>query len=418
MGVAQQVTEGFFDLVPHRVAVVMVDFQNDFCSPEVFGGGPVTNTRNAKAAQRANAFAAHAAGLGAHVVYTRQILDMGHLTARQRRWERPDGLCAAGTWGAGLFVEPVRGSSVVVKYRYDCWQSPSFVEFLDGKDIDGLVICGVELVCCVLYAVLGAAERGYHYMVPQDLVSGQDPGNETGDKAVRDYLHFSHPEHAIGSSEEILSRWRARAGVFPRGGLSADTGAVSERLRVREIDDDEGQRLVRIIRRGSGSVVTWRRAQMVLLSAQGMDAAGIAKVAFTGEDRVLDVIRNFNADGFGSLYPKYRGGRPPEFTLGQRREIKKIAKAKPAELGLPFSTWSLARLAEFLVAEGVVDDISHEGLRILLRLGSGTCSPPASWARTNSTGTSSCARPGPSSLPCVTSRSTGPTTPAIKSRPA
>jgi hypothetical protein len=54
--------------------------------------------------------------------------------------------------------------------------------------------------------------------------------------------------------------------------LVADTGPVTERLRVREIDDDEGRRLVRIVRRGSGSVVTWRRAQMVLLSAQGMGA--------------------------------------------------------------------------------------------------------------------------------------------------
>ena len=138
-------------------------------------------------------------------------------------------------------------------------------------------------------------------------------------------------------------------------------------MRVREIDDDEGRRLVRIIRRGSGSVVTWRRAQMVLLSAQGMDATAIAKVAFTSEDRVRDVIRNFNADGFGSLYPKYKGGHPPKFTLGQRREIKKIAKARPTEHDLPFSTWSLSKLAEFLVAEGVVDDISHEGLRVLLR---------------------------------------------------
>ena len=142
---------------------------------------------------------------------------------------------------------------------------------------------------------------------------------------------------------------------------------MTERLRVREIDDDEGQRLVRIIRRGSGSVVTWRRAQMVLLSAQGMDVPAIARVAFTSEDRVRDVIRNFNADGFSSLYPKYKGGHPPKFTLAQRREIKKIAKAKPAEHDLPFSTWSLARLADFLVAEGVVDDISHEGLRVLLR---------------------------------------------------
>ena len=106
---------------------------------------------------------------------------------------------------------------------------------------------------------------------------------------------------------------------------------------------------------------------MVLLSAQGMDVPAIAKVAFTSEDRVRDVIRNFNADGFGSLYPKYKGGHPPKFTLAQRREIKKIAKSRPAEHDLPFSTWSLAKLADFLVAEGVVDDISHEGLRVLLR---------------------------------------------------
>ena len=56
---------------------------------------------------------------------------------------------------------------------------------------------------------------------------------------------------------------------------------------------------LRIVRQVSGSVVAWRRAQMVLLSAQGMDVAAIAKVAFTSEDRVRDVIRNFSADGFG-----------------------------------------------------------------------------------------------------------------------
>jgi hypothetical protein len=52
------------------------------------------------------------------------------------------------------------------------------------------------------------------------------------------------------------------------------------RLRVREIDDDddEGRRLVRIVRRGSGSVVPWRRAQIAFLSAQGINAAAIAKV--------------------------------------------------------------------------------------------------------------------------------------------
>jgi transposase len=106
---------------------------------------------------------------------------------------------------------------------------------------------------------------------------------------------------------------------------------------------------------------------MVLLSAQGMDVGQIAKVAFTSSDRVREVIHNFNDDGFLSLDPKYSGGRPPKFTLPQRREIKKIALGRPSDHNLPFSTWSLSKLAEFLVAEGVVDDISHEGLRVLLR---------------------------------------------------
>jgi transposase len=106
---------------------------------------------------------------------------------------------------------------------------------------------------------------------------------------------------------------------------------------------------------------------MVLLSAQHMPVAKIAEVTFTSPDRVRDVIHNFDADGFDSLYPRYAGGRPPKFSLPQRGQIKKIALSRPEDHDLPFSTWSLSKLADFLVAEGVVDDISHEGLRLLLR---------------------------------------------------
>jgi len=38
------------------------------------------------------------------------------------------------------------------------------------------------------------------------------------------------------------------------------------------------------VRRSSGSVVTWRRAQMVLLAAQAMPVSQIAKVTFTSQD--------------------------------------------------------------------------------------------------------------------------------------
>jgi transposase len=80
----------------------------------------------------------------------------------------------------------------------------------------------------------------------------------------------------------------------------------------------------------------------------------------------LMLIERGGRHGFDSLAAKYSGGRPPKFTLPERREIKKVALSRPVDHNLPSSTWSLSKLAEFLVAEGVVDDISHEGLRVLL----------------------------------------------------
>jgi transposase len=93
---------------------------------------------------------------------------------------------------------------------------------------------------------------------------------------------------------------------------------------------------VRIVRRNSGLVVTWRRAQMVLLSAQGMDVEQIARVAFTSPDRVQDVINNVNDDGFESLYPKYSGGRPPTFTLPQSQQIRRSPCRGPRITGCRF----------------------------------------------------------------------------------
>jgi nicotinamidase-related amidase len=196
---------GLEHLAPSQTAILLVDFQNDFCSPGVFHDSPVTNTQNAATAHRANDFASKAAALGAHVIYSQQILDLSKLTPRQRRRERPDGLCAVGSWGAELFIQPVPGAHIVTKYRFDIWQSRDFTDRLDTLKVEGLVIGGVELCSCVLYAVLGAEERGYDYLVAQDLVSGQDPGADTYNRAVREYLRITHG--AIDTAQSLLKLW-------------------------------------------------------------------------------------------------------------------------------------------------------------------------------------------------------------------
>jgi transposase len=79
----------------------------------------------------------------------------------------------------------------------------------------------------------------------------------------------------------------------------------------------------------------------------------------------------------------YRGGRPQTFTLPKRQEIKRIALSDPQDLGLPFATWSLSKLADYLVAEGVVTDISHEGLRQLLHHEGVRFQAVSTWTRSN-----------------------------------
>src|SRR5438046_323440 len=123
-------------LAPHQVAVVLVDFQNDFCHPDAGRGRVPTNTANAATARRANDFARRAARLGAHVIYSQQVLNLARLTPLQRKWESVEtGLCVEGSWGAELFVDPIPGSSVVRKDRFDIWQAREFGELLDARGI-------------------------------------------------------------------------------------------------------------------------------------------------------------------------------------------------------------------------------------------------------------------------------------------
>jgi hypothetical protein len=95
------------------------------------------------------------------------------------------------------------------------------------------------------------------------------------------------------------------------------------------------RRLVRIVRRASGSVVTWRRAQMgaAVRSGHGRGGDCEGRVHQRGPGR--DVIRNFSADGFSSLYPKYRGGRAPKFTWSSAGRWSAPATWTPAMTAPP-----------------------------------------------------------------------------------
>jgi transposase len=133
---------------------------------------------------------------------------------------------------------------------------------------------------------------------------------------------------------------------------------------VRPVTMAEGRRLQRIGRTAKDPVKL-RRAIVVLMSAQGQAAPDIAHLLDCSPEYVRGVIHAFNKSGFPALDPKWSGGRPATISEPVRRQVCLIARCCPRDLGLAFSTWSLAKLAEHLAAAGIAR-ISRESIRQIL----------------------------------------------------
>ncbi|MHA6792255.1 helix-turn-helix domain-containing protein [Pseudonocardia bannensis] len=132
---------------------------------------------------------------------------------------------------------------------------------------------------------------------------------------------------------------------------------------VRPLSMDEGRKLQRITRT-SKDPVRMRRAIVVMMSGQGQTVRDITALLQVSEDYVRDVIHAFNERGFDALDPKWSGGRRRKIGKQVREWICLIARTSPAECGLTgFSTWSLAKLRDYLLAEGIVAELSRETLR-------------------------------------------------------
>jgi transposase len=82
---------------------------------------------------------------------------------------------------------------------------------------------------------------------------------------------------------------------------------------VRELSPGEGSRLKSISKRAKYQSKR-QRAMILLASSTGMSAPQIAVLVRTDESHVRKVIHAFNEEGFGSLDPDYRGGRPKKTT--------------------------------------------------------------------------------------------------------
>ena len=94
------------------------------------------------------------------------------------------------------------------------------------------------------------------------------------------------------------------------------------------------------------------RAQMVLLAAERrMPATEIAQIVRASEETVRRWLKRYLAEGVEGLRDEPHPGAPRKLTAEYRQKLVQAVRRRPRSLGLPFSLWTLRRLADYMAEQ-------------------------------------------------------------------
>ena len=82
---------------------------------------------------------------------------------------------------------------------------------------------------------------------------------------------------------------------------------------------------------------------------------------------VRRAIKDFNNKGLAFLIRGKTTGRKKKFTEEQRAKILEVINTDPRKLGQNVTTWSLPKLKNYFVENKIVEKISIETIRTIMR---------------------------------------------------
>lgn len=132
-----------------------------------------------------------------------------------------------------------------------------------------------------------------------------------------------------------------------------------------ELTDEERRDLKRLVESGRKLARKITRARILLLADGGKKDREIAETLQITIQTVHKVRKRFFIEkSLNSLEEKPRSGKPPKLEGLTAANITALACSDPPE---GRNRWTLRLLADRAVELGLVDTISHEGLRKLLK---------------------------------------------------
>jgi ureidoacrylate peracid hydrolase len=194
-----------------RPALIIIDMQNGFCTPEGFMARIGLGYENAASviAPVARLLAA-AREAGIPIFQTRYTLkpdysDAGLLNEMYPTMKDSGGMVEQ-TWDNAIIdeLEPREGEVVIDKTRYSAFVGTDFGDRLAELDVDTLIVCGVTTEICVESTVRDAFARDIRIIVPSDATQAAD--TQRHEDALRVIAYGFGTVTTVAELEEALAR--------------------------------------------------------------------------------------------------------------------------------------------------------------------------------------------------------------------
>lgn len=196
-------------LQPAKMALIVVDVQNDFCDPAgacAKRGSDVGMVPGMMLNLHRLIEAARASGVPIIFIQTFHEAATDSASWTMRSGGRSGEVCRTGTWGADFYeIEPLPGEIIVNKHRYSAFINTRLDSVLRTLKVETIALTGVATNVCVE----STARDGF--MLDYNIVLLKDACAAYSQKAHE--MTFENIENHFGSvleSCELTDTWKAR----------------------------------------------------------------------------------------------------------------------------------------------------------------------------------------------------------------
>jgi transposase len=123
---------------------------------------------------------------------------------------------------------------------------------------------------------------------------------------------------------------------------------VPKCLTLRSLTAEETRAIDRLAHSRTAPARAVERARIIWYARAGARVPALARTLGLCEATVRLWLKRFNAHGPDGLADAPRAGRPPTYTPEEVGEVIAASLTDPADLGQPFGSWTLDRLAAYL----------------------------------------------------------------------